>query len=260
MQIITNIKSRNYSIRDLNTNIDKIILHYTELDKSESLKRLTKEQYQVSSHYFIDKQGNIYQLVDNIYKAWHAGISFWQEDENINNSSIGIELENLGDEPFSNALLSSCFQLVAKLKRDFNIDTKNIIGHSDIAPNRKIDPGIFFPWYSLYKLLNMPINYKLSSKPKIIYNYGDNNVKDLAQKLAIIGYKSAHLTHFNMEFNYIIRSFFARFYPQKIIYLGVKFYRDENSRYDWCENAELILNMLLTTYYNYPANLKQKAA
>ena len=119
-----------------------------------AVERLLSKKYEVSSHYLISRNGKIIQLVKDNNIAWHAGISNWFKFKNLNKNSIGIELENKGHQygyqAFPNRQIVQLIKILKILKRKFKIKNVNITGHSDIAPNRKIDPGEKFPWKKLY--------------------------------------------------------------------------------------------------------------
>jgi N-acetylmuramoyl-L-alanine amidase len=123
------------------------------LSAEEALQHLCNPGSRVSAHFLISKEGTIYELVDPGKRAWHAGVSFWQGDNDINNRSIGIELDNLGHtfgpEPFPAIQISSLINLLEDLTRTYAIPPHRIVGHSDIAPSRKQDPGELFPWAKL---------------------------------------------------------------------------------------------------------------
>ena len=133
-----------------------IIFHYTGMkSESDALKRLTDIQSEVSSHYLIKTNGNIITLVPDLYVAWHAGKSSWKSYKSLNQNSIGIEITNPGHEfgykKFSKKQISSLLKLSKFLIKKYKINSKNILGHSDIAPQRKKDPGEKFPWEYLSK-------------------------------------------------------------------------------------------------------------
>ena len=155
MKLIHKFKSLNYNKRN-NKQISFLILHYTALSSIEdSIKYLCDRKNKVSCHYIISQNGKIYNLVNEKYRAWHAGQSAWLLDKDLNSSSIGIELDfspNHKNNKFSKLLIKSLISLLKYLKKKHNIDNKNILGHSDIAPYRKIDPGEKFPWKKLYNL------------------------------------------------------------------------------------------------------------
>ena len=133
-----------------------IIFHYTGMkNESEAISRLTNIQSEVSCHYLIKKNGEIVKLVPDLYTAWHAGKSSWKGFKSLNQNSIGIEITNPGHEfgykKFSKKQISCLLKLSKFLIKKYRISYKNILGHSDIAPERKKDPGEKFPWEYLSK-------------------------------------------------------------------------------------------------------------
>ena len=134
-----------------------IIFHYTGMNKeSESIKRLIDTKSKVSCHYLIKNDGEIVVMVPDLYVAWHAGISSWKNFKSLNKHSIGIEISNPGHEykykKFSKKQIQSLKKLSQFLIKNYRINQKNILGHSDIAPTRKKDPGEKFPWKYFAKL------------------------------------------------------------------------------------------------------------
>jgi len=133
-----------------------IIFHYTGMkNESEAISRLTNIQSEVSCHYLIKNNGEIVKLVPDLYTAWHAGKSSWKGFKSLNQNSIGIEITNPGHEfgykKFSKKQISCLLKLSKFLIKKYRISYKNILGHSDIAPERKKDPGEKFPWEYLSK-------------------------------------------------------------------------------------------------------------
>jgi len=133
-----------------------IIYHYTGMKKeNQAITRLTNSKSKVSSHYLIKNNGEILTLVPDLYVAWHAGISSWKNYKSINKYSIGIEISNPGHEysykKFSKEQVKSIIKLSTYLIKKYNIKPNFILGHSDIAPDRKKDPGEKFPWKYLSK-------------------------------------------------------------------------------------------------------------
>jgi N-acetylmuramoyl-L-alanine amidase len=153
--------TRNYSInfnvpKRTKKNIKFIIIHYTGMkNESEALKKLCDSKSEVSSHYFIKNSGEILSLVPDLYQAWHAGKSNWKNFKSLNRYSIGIEINNPGHEfgykNFKSKQILSLKKLLKNLILKYKINTNYILGHSDIAPNRKKDPGEKFPWKELAK-------------------------------------------------------------------------------------------------------------
>ncbi len=129
-----------------------IVLHYTAMDSAgAALDRLCDPQAEVSAHYLIGNDGRLWQLVREEDRAWHAGAGEWRGQEDINSRSIGIELDNTGTRPFSNPQMSALENLMQGIMTRWSIQPENVIGHSDMAPGRKIDPGLRFDWHRLEK-------------------------------------------------------------------------------------------------------------
>ena len=154
--------------------IKYLIFHYTGMKSDKSaIKKLTNINSKVSCHYYIDQKGNIIQMVPELYVAWHAGQSFWGKDKSLNKNSIGIEISNPGHQHgyknFNKKQIYSLIKLSKKLIKKYSIKNKYILGHSDIAPLRKKDPGEKFPWKILSKK-NIGIwhNYKKKIKNRFI--------------------------------------------------------------------------------------------
>jgi len=127
-----------------------VILHHTTNDTAEhALRTLTDPLREVSAHYLIGRDGRVFQLVDERRRAWHAGLSRWGADADINSSSIGIELDNNGREPFADPQIDALLRLLNDLKSRYKIPTENFLGHADVAPGRKVDPSARFPWRRL---------------------------------------------------------------------------------------------------------------
>lgn len=127
-----------------------VIIHHTSNDGAEhALSTLTDPLRRVSAHYLIARDGTIYYLVDELARAWHAGESYWGGSRDLNSASIGIELDNNGDEPFTEPQIESLLVLLADIKERYKIPTANFLGHGDVAPERKTDPSGRFPWKRL---------------------------------------------------------------------------------------------------------------
>lgn len=214
LDIIYSITSPNLGKRPLNAPIDTIVLHHTATkDLKTAIKILTCPEAAVSSHYVLDKDGKVFQLVPEEKRAWHAGVSFWKGRENINHYSIGIEIINDGYEAFTSAQIEVLISLIYNISLRHPIIQSNIVAHSDIALGRKVDPHSFFPWHilSLSKIgiyiENNEYNLRTSNQDKFLPNQISNinasltqnnslnftldpaiNVKYLQTKLSSIGY------------------------------------------------------------------------
>jgi len=146
--------SPNFDARKPVVPLQFIVLHYTGMKSTEeALARLCDPAAKVSAHYVIDEDGRVFQLVDEKYRAWHAGESYWQGIMDINSASIGVELSNPGHEfgyrPFPPAQIQALKKLIHDIMRRHHLPEGAILAHSDIAPERKEDPGELFPWREL---------------------------------------------------------------------------------------------------------------
>ena len=173
----------NFNLRKPNY----VIIHFTAQDSiQQTLKTFTLVKPQVSAHYVVGKDGKIYHMLNDYLRAWHAGISRWGSISDMNSCSIGIEIDNNGHEPFNDTQVKSLLALLTQLKKVYGIPTSNFIGHQDIAPLRKPDPGPFFPWKLLAdKGFGYWRDYLLEVPP-------DNF--DYATALKLIGYDTRDLT------------------------------------------------------------------
>jgi N-acetylmuramoyl-L-alanine amidase len=149
--IVRDRPSLNYDGRTAGTPVDMLVLHYTGMPTAESaLERLTDPRASVSAHYLVDEDGTIWQLVEEDHRAWHAGVSCWREWTDINSRSIGIELVNPGHEfgyrPFPERQMAALLALAGAILGRHPIPARNVVGHSDVAPRRKMDPGELFDW------------------------------------------------------------------------------------------------------------------
>lgn len=127
-----------------------VILHQTSNATAEkALSTLTDPQRKVSAHYLIGRDGTVIQLVDESARAWHAGESWWGGGTDLNSASIGIELDNTGDEPFAEVQIDALLTLLDDLRARYRIPWTNYLAHGDVAPGRKVDPSRLFPWRRL---------------------------------------------------------------------------------------------------------------
>jgi N-acetylmuramoyl-L-alanine amidase len=142
------VGTTNFDLRKPNF----VVIHHTAQNAcDQTLKTFTLERTKVSAHYVICKDGTVHHMLNDYMRAWHGGIGSWGNNTDLNSSSIGIEIDNNGFEPFEPAQITSLLQLLAQLKNKYQIPVDHFIGHSDIAPRRKVDPNINFPWKNLYE-------------------------------------------------------------------------------------------------------------
>jgi N-acetylmuramoyl-L-alanine amidase len=140
------VGTTNFNMRKPNY----VIIHHTAQNScDQTLKTFTLSKSQVSAHYVICKDGTVHHMLNDYLRAWHAGIGKWGNLTDVNSSSIGIEIDNNGFEAFTDRQVTSLLQLLDSLKRKYAIPVANFIGHADIAPTRKVDPNVHFPWNAL---------------------------------------------------------------------------------------------------------------
>ena len=153
MQTIHRRKSPNFNQRLVGSQPVQpcwLVFHATEMiHAQDSLDRLCDPDSQVSAHYLIDEKGAIFNLVDETDRAWHAGVSWWQGQSNLNSLSIGIELQNMPGDSFPEDQITALIDLCRDIQTRRGLHPAAILSHSDIAPDRKYDPGVHFPWSQL---------------------------------------------------------------------------------------------------------------
>ena len=202
-----------------------IVFHYTGMKReSAAIKRLTNIQSEVSSHYLIKNNGAIITLVPDLYIAWHAGKSSWKNYKSLNKNSIGIEISNPGHQfgykKFTKKQTDSLLKLSSFLIKKYKINLKNILGHSDISPDRKKDPGEKFPWEFLAK---NKLSLWHNIEKKVLSNYRGNKIDDINKKKFLnnifkIGYTKKTPKHVEKaKYYYLITKAFQRKYRQELI-------------------------------------------
>ena len=212
--------SPNFNLpKRVKNRIKFIIIHYTGMRKeSAAIKRLQDPKSKVSSHYLIKRNGEIINLVPDLFEAWHAGTSSWKNYKSLNKNSIGIELTNPGHQHgykrFSKKQILSLQKLLNVLVKKYKIKKKYILGHSDISPNRKKDPGEKFPWEILAKK-KLGIWHNLNQKK--IKKLRDKNLLTKIEKnmflknLHKIGYNDIKGLKSQKNMKYLILAFQRRF-------------------------------------------------
>jgi N-acetylmuramoyl-L-alanine amidase len=210
---IVECRSPNHDERPPGAAIDMLVLHYTGMKTAEeALARLCDPEARVSAHYTIGRDGRVYRHVPEERRAWHAGISFWAGEPNVNARSIGIELVNPGHEfgyvPFAEAQIASLIDLARGIFERHPIPPKRVVGHSDVAPARKTDPGELFPWAQLaeYGMGVWP-----GSSPPLA---GEASAARVTDMLVQFGYGVSPEVDVPLET--VIAAFQRRFRPAKI--------------------------------------------
>ena len=218
--------SPNFNERKGSVRPNIVIIHYTATQSFEEAKKtLCDKGSEVSAHYLISEEGLILNLVEELKRAWHAGVSKWGNISDINSYSIGIELSNDGFSPFGEKIMTSLELLLKDILNKWNIPIHRVLAHSDISPGRKIDPGVKFDWNRLAR-------NKLAIRP-MITNVKTPSKQEFVKSLAMFGYNS------EVPFETLLNAFRIRFNPLGIGSLTAK-------------DVGLAKNLSL----NYPIDLK----
>ena len=200
---------------------DMLILHYTGMPTGQAaLERLCDPDAKVSAHYLVEEDGRVFRLVPEERRAWHAGVSFWQGDTDCNGASIGVEIVNPGHEfgyrPFPEAQIEAVIALTSDVRTRWTIPDNRIIAHSDVAPDRKQDPGELFPWKRLaeagHGLWAGP-----AAAPGSALSLGDEGpgVLVLQGGLARLGYDCARTGHYDQATAVIVTAFQRHWRPER---------------------------------------------
>ena len=209
--------SVNYDSR-----VQIVVLHYTSTSLERSLELLTHGP--VSSHYLIgDTPPTIYKLVDENQRAWHAGESQWKGRTWLNSSSIGIEIVNKGFRdtpqgrvwyPYTEGQVQSLIALLKDISTRYKIDPRNIIGHSDIAPLRKLDPGPLFPWKRLAEAgFGIWPNAQAVAREQALYASNVPSITWFQQQLALLGYETPQTGELDVATRHVLSAFQMHFRP-----------------------------------------------
>lgn len=225
MKFIKKYRSPNFDNRN-NKKIRFIIIHYTAIGNyMDALLYLKDKKNKVSSHFLICQSGKIFNLVDEKKRAWHAGASYWNGETDLNSISIGIELDfsfSKVNNEYSLKMIHSLLKLINFLKKKYKIDVNNILGHSDISPYRKIDPGKKFPWdliyknYKGYKKKQITINYYLIINDWFKKNNLNSNLKISIFILAYIGYDTKNITNKKTFFKKLLKSYQSHYLQSNV--------------------------------------------
>lgn len=233
-------KSNNYDDRSPQTVIDMLVLHYTGMNSAEAaLERLCDPRSKVSAHYVVGEDGAVYALVPEEKRAWHAGISCWRNRAHMNDYSIGIELVNPGHEfgyrAFPDKQMDALIELCRGTLERHEIPARNVVGHSDIAPLRKQDPGELFDWSLLAKKgIGIWPHVLPVGTDAILLKQGDigDGVLRLQKRLADYGYLLIIDKYFGEETRRIVEAFQRHFCQDCVD--GI-----------WRDKNEIVLNQLI---------------
>jgi N-acetylmuramoyl-L-alanine amidase len=206
--------SPNHDARPHGSPIDMLVLHYTGMESaSEALARLCDAEAKVSAHYMVDEDGTTYVLVPEERRAWHAGVSFWAGEQNVNGCSIGIELVNPGHEfgyrAFPEPQIAALTQLARAILFRHPIPAWRVLAHSDVAPRRKEDPGELFPWARLAEAgIGLWVDYRAEGEAP--------PVAVVQQLLAEFGYEAPETGELDADTACVLRAFQRHFRPEAV--------------------------------------------
>jgi N-acetylmuramoyl-L-alanine amidase len=201
---------------------DMVILHYTGMVSGEAaLERLCHPTAKVSSHYLVEEDGRIFRLVPEERRAWHAGVSFWRGERDLNGASLGVEIVNPGHEfgyrPFPDVQVEAVIALLDEIRTRWIIEDRMIVGHSDVAPDRKQDPGELFPWKRLaeagHGLWSEP---PPAPGPALAEGESGAGVFALQAGLTRLGYDCAPSGAFDDQTAAVIRAFQRHWRPETV--------------------------------------------
>jgi N-acetylmuramoyl-L-alanine amidase len=201
---------------------DMVVVHYTGMvSGSAALERLRDPDVKVSAHYLIESDGQVCRLVDEARRAWHAGVSFWRGDRDVNGRSIGIELVNPGHEhgyrAFPDVQIEALLRLLDAIRRRWTIEDGDIVGHSDVAPARKIDPGELFPWRRLAEA-GHGLWAEPTPAPGAPIGVGEEGAAVFALQAGLgrLGYDSAPSQTYDEDTAVIVSAFQRHWRPERI--------------------------------------------
>ncbi len=212
--------SPNFDARTVTPSI--LVLHYTGMQTGEAaIARLRDAEAKVSAHYVVEEDGRIFRLVPEERRAWHAGISFWRGRRNINGDSIGIEIVNPGHEfgyrPFPEQQVAAVTALVGDIRTRWTIEDRDIVGHSDVAPARKDDPGELFPWKRLAEA-GHGLWAEGGSAPGAPIGEGEEGAAVFALQAGFtrLGYDLPPTGRFDSDTTIVVRAFQRHWRPEKV--------------------------------------------
>jgi N-acetylmuramoyl-L-alanine amidase len=201
---------------------DMIVLHYTGMvDGASALARMRDPEAKVSAHYMVDEDGRILALVPEARRAWHAGLASWHGETDVNARSIGVEMVNPGHEfgyrPFPDAQIAAVIDLLADIRSRWTVPDAHILGHSDVAPRRKTDPGELFPWKTLAEA-GHGLWVEPAPAPGPPLREGDDGlgVTALRSGLVRFGYDCAAAGRFDSDLALVVRAFQRHWRPERL--------------------------------------------
>jgi N-acetylmuramoyl-L-alanine amidase len=218
------IASSNFGVRAGGQPADCLLLHYTGMpDGASALALLVDPASQVSCHYLVFEEGRIVQMVAERWRAWHAGLSFWKGETDLNSRSIGIEIVHPGHDltrttmaPYPPQQIAAVIELCRDIVTRHGIARDRILAHSDVAPDRKIDPGERFPWGDLYRAGIGHWVEPMPPDPADIGNLATAAIRDLQEMLAAYGYGVAISGQYDDRTKLVVAAFQRHFRPARV--------------------------------------------
>lgn len=215
------LKSPNFDERKLPVSI--LVLHYTGMESGQAaIDRLADPEAKVSAHYVVEEDGNIIQMVEEENRAWHAGVSSWNGITDVNSASIGIEIVNGGHDyglpDFPEEQIGAVLWLSQEIMKRHNVSARNVVGHSDVAPGRKIDPGEKFPWHLLAAEGIGLWPEGVVDDQRVLFEAGDRDrgISAAQMGLATLGYGVEVTGVMDEKMIALIEAFQRRYRPSKI--------------------------------------------
>ncbi len=201
---------------------DMIVLHYTGMaDGAQALARLRDPEAKVSAHYLVEEDGRVFALAPEARRAWHAGRGFWRGETDINAVSVGVEIVNPGHEfgyrPFPDVQIAAVIELLADIRTRWTIPDSRLLGHSDVAPDRKTDPGELFPWKALADA-GHGLWVEPDDAPGATLAEGDEGLGVLALQSALtrLGYDCPRTGRYDGGLSVIVRAFQRHWRPLSV--------------------------------------------
>lgn len=236
--------SPNFDARTLP--VSMLVIHYTDMaDCQAALERLCDEAAKVSAHYLIDRQGQVYQLVEEDQRAWHAGLAHWNGIDDVNSASLGIELDYPGVArdgtlpAFPAAQMDALIELAGAMVQRHKIPPGNVLGHSDVAPTRKRDPGAAFDWQMLaaHGIGLWPKGVVVQPVPTLERGRSGSAVNSLQQALKAFGYQLTADGFFGAQTEAVVTAFQRHYRPRQVD--GMADAETQTLAYTLCRDAKI---------------------
>lgn len=221
---MNSIASPNFDARPADCTINTLVMHYTDTKTTqEALDILCDHKKKVSAHYVVEQNGNMIALVDEKDRAWHAGVSHWRGRNHVNDVSIGVELVNPGERygycAFPQEQMHGLIELCQGILKRHKIPARNVVAHSDIAPDRKIDPGELFDWQQMAEAgigLWPDMQGGFDQRGVVEIGMARPQVGDVQKKLQKFGYGIKVDGYFGVQMSYVVEAFQRHFIQTRL--------------------------------------------